>query len=110
MAVNGFILISAQAGKEHQVQNALAMVNSLTERYTIHETYDFLVIAPAADSSSLERFIADTIKPIPGVSSIKTILGIAVGPAASLKPEFTRCAISPSVDNITLIYDILFIL
>jgi DNA-binding Lrp family transcriptional regulator len=85
MSVNGFLLITAQAGKEHQVQKALAMVNGLTERYTIHEDYDFMVIAPADDSSSLEQFITDTIKPIPGVSSLRTILGIDVGLAASLK-------------------------
>jgi DNA-binding Lrp family transcriptional regulator len=85
MSVNGFILITAQTGKEHDVQKALSKIPGLSERYAIHENYDFMVIAPAADSSSLERFVTDTIKSIPGVSGIKTILGIAVGPAASLK-------------------------
>jgi DNA-binding Lrp family transcriptional regulator len=87
MAVNGFILITAQAGKEFDVQKALSKINGLSERYTIHHEFDFLVIVNAEDSASLERFVTDVIKPIPGIAGTKTILGIAVGPAARLRAE-----------------------
>jgi DNA-binding Lrp family transcriptional regulator len=85
MAVKGFVLINVQAGKELDVQKALSKINGLSERYTIHHEFDFLVIANAEDSASLERFVTGVIKPIPGIDGIKPILGIAVGPAASLK-------------------------
>ena len=85
MAVNGFVLINVQTGKEHDVQKALSEISGLSERYTIHQGFDFLVIANAEDSASLERFITGAIKPIPGIAGIRTILGIAVGPAARLR-------------------------
>jgi len=84
MAVNGFVLINVHAGKELDVQKALSEISGLSERYTIHKEFDFLVITNAEDSSSLERFVTGVIKPIPGIAGIKTILGIAIGPAARL--------------------------
>jgi DNA-binding Lrp family transcriptional regulator len=88
MAVNGFVLINVQAGKELDVQKALSKIAGLTERYTIHHDFDFMVIANAEDSASLERFVTGVIKPIPGIDGIKTILGIAVGSAASVRTNF----------------------
>jgi DNA-binding Lrp family transcriptional regulator len=87
MAVNGFVLINVEAGKELDVQKALSNISGVSERYTIHDEFDFMVIANAADSSSLERFVTGAIKPIPGIAGIKTILGIAVGPATRLGAE-----------------------
>jgi len=85
MAVNGFVLITVKSGKELDVQKVLSEINELSERYTIHKEYDFLVIASAVDSVSLEQFVMDVIKPIPGITEIKTIFGIDVGSAAKLR-------------------------
>ena len=80
MAVIGYILINAQAGSEHHIQDALSKIPQLSERYALHEQYDFLVRLNALDSSELNHFVDDKIKPISGVIGIKTVLGISSSP------------------------------
>jgi len=88
MAVIGFILLNAETGKEHEVQEALSGIDELSDRYALrglstpkeHSTrygYDFLVIIHSTDSTALERFVINRIEPIPGIVGIKTVLGMS---------------------------------
>ena len=88
MSVIGFILITTEMGKEDNVQKTLSEIE-LYERYVLQDLankeFDILIIANATDSASLERFVTDVIKPIPGIAGIKAILGIDVGSSAKLR-------------------------
>lgn len=85
----GFILISVQTGREHDVQQALSGMRELAEKYALHYTthselgyrFDFLVKANATDSSALRTFVEAKIRAIPGVAGIKSIAGMSFSPA-----------------------------
>lgn len=88
MAIIGYILISSQSGKEHQIHQALQQIQELHEKYALHYTthsgigyrYDFLVTAISQDSGMLQKFVENHISTIQGVSGVKIITGLSFEP------------------------------
>lgn len=87
MAAIGFVLVNAATGKEHKVQDALSQINQLSERYALHDEYDFLVVVGAEDSAALDRFVIKSIKSIPGVAKTKVVLAVSVVPVPAAAPQ-----------------------
>ncbi len=74
MAV-GFVLVSAEAGKEHEVYNALLAVPEIVELHPLFGEYDLIAKVEAEDFDTLGHIIVSRIRSIDGVHDTKTLTG-----------------------------------
>lgn len=74
MAV-GFILITTESGKERAVYDELTKVPEIVELLPLFGEYDLIAKVEAVDLDALGSVITQWVRPIPGVSSTKTLAG-----------------------------------
>lgn len=74
MAV-GFVLISAEAGGEHDVYNALLDVPEIIELHPLFGEYDLIGKIEASDYDTLGHIIVSSVRSIDGVEDTKTLTG-----------------------------------
>lgn len=74
MAV-GFVLISTETGKEHDVYNALLSVPEIVELHPLFGEFDLIGKIEASDFDTLGHIIVSSIRSIDGVDNTKTLTG-----------------------------------
>lgn len=74
MAV-GFVLISTETGKEHDVYNALLSVPEIVELHPLFGEFDLIGKIEASDFDTLGHIIVSSIRSIDGVGNTKTLTG-----------------------------------
>lgn len=71
----GFILITTEPGKEHVVRSRLDEINEVTSRWMLFGEYDLIAKVESDEEYTLTRVIVEEIRPIPGITDTKTLLG-----------------------------------
>lgn len=74
MAV-GFVLISADTGREHDVYNDLLDVPEIIELHPLFGEYDLIGKIEASDFDTLGHVVVSSIRTIDGVMDTKTLTG-----------------------------------
>jgi len=71
----GFVLITTAPGSEHDVRNSLDSVEHVSSRWMLFGEYDLIAKVQADDEFTLTRVIVEEIRPIPGITNTKTLIG-----------------------------------
>lgn len=71
----GFVLITTTPGSEHDVRNSLDLVEHVTSRWMLFGEYDLIAKVQADDEFTLTKVIVEGIRPIPGITNTKTLIG-----------------------------------
>lgn len=71
----GFVLISADTGKEHDVYNHLLDVPEIVELHPLFGEYDLIGKVEAQDFDTLGHVIVSAIRSVEGVLDTKTLTG-----------------------------------
>lgn len=74
----GFVLISIDSFFEARVYNALTRIPEVIAVNDLFGEYDFIIKLNVNNFEDLGRVITDKIKPIEGISNIKTLTGINI--------------------------------
>lgn len=69
----GFVLVTTEAGKEHDVYNQLLKVPEVRELMPLFGEYDLIAKVEAKDIDALGSAIMGSIRTIPGVMATKTL-------------------------------------
>lgn len=69
----GFVLVTTEAGKEHDVYNQLLEVAEVRELVPLFGEYDLIAKVEARDIDALGGAILTSIRTIPGVMATKTL-------------------------------------
>ena len=71
----GFVLITTKPGKEHDVRARLDEIEDVTNRWMLFGEYDLIAKVESEEEYVLTRVIVEDIRPIPGITDTKTLLG-----------------------------------
>tara|TARA_B100000282_G_scaffold173172_1_gene125587 strand:+ start:181 stop:414 length:234 start_codon:yes stop_codon:yes gene_type:complete len=71
----GFVLITTKPGKEHDVRARLDEIEEVTNRWMLFGEYDLIAKVESEEEYVLTRVIVEDIRPIPGITDTKTLLG-----------------------------------
>ena len=71
----GFVLITTKPGKEHDVRARLDEIEEVTNRWMLFGEYDLINKVESEEEYVLTRVIVEDIRPIPGITDTKTLLG-----------------------------------
>jgi uncharacterized protein with GYD domain len=71
----GFVLITTQPGREHDVRNTLDGIEYVTDRWMLFGEYDLIARVQADDEYTLTRCIVEEIRIIDGIADTKTLIG-----------------------------------
>ena len=71
----GFVLITTKPGKEHEVRARLDEIEEVTNRWMLFGEYDLIAKVESEEEYVLTRVIVEDIRPIPGITDTKTLLG-----------------------------------
>ena len=74
----GFVLITTQPGKEHEVRATLDGIEFVTDRWMLFGEYDLIARVQAEDEYTLTRCIVEEIRIIEGIADTKTLIGAAL--------------------------------
>ena len=77
MAV-GFVLITARAGFERQVRDALDAIELVTGRWGVFGEFDVIAKVEADDEVELTRCIIEDIRCLDGVRDTRTLIGAEI--------------------------------
>jgi len=72
----GFVMISTEPAKEHDVYNELLKVKQIIELHPLFGEYDLIAKVEAKDFDQLGQIVVDKIRSVPGVIDTKTLTGI----------------------------------
>ncbi|MDG1557829.1 MAG: Lrp/AsnC ligand binding domain-containing protein [Candidatus Poseidoniaceae archaeon] len=71
----GFVLITTQPGREHDVRSTLDGIEFVTDRWMLFGEYDLIARVQADDEYTLTRCIVEEIRVIEGIADTKTLIG-----------------------------------
>ncbi|MDP7373987.1 MAG: Lrp/AsnC ligand binding domain-containing protein [Candidatus Poseidoniaceae archaeon] len=71
----GFVLITTKPGKEHDVRARLDEIEEVTNRWMLFGEYDLIAKVESEEEYVLTRVIVEDIRPRPGITDTKTLLG-----------------------------------
>lgn len=71
----GFVLITTKPGKEHVVRARLDEIEEVTNRWMLFGEYDLIAKVESDEEYVLTKIIVEDIRPIPGITDTKTLLG-----------------------------------
>lgn len=71
----GFVLITTKPGKEHDVRARLDEIEEVTNRWMLFGEYDLIAKVESDEEYVLTKIIVEDIRPIPGITDTKTLLG-----------------------------------
>ena len=71
----GFVLITTQTGREHEVRTTLDSIEYVTDRWMLFGEYDLIARVQADDEYTLTRCIVEDIRIISGIADTKTLIG-----------------------------------
>lgn len=71
----GFVLISTETEKEHDVYNALLDVPEIMELHPLFGEYDLIGKVEASDYDTLGHVIVSSVRSVDGVMDTKTLTG-----------------------------------
>lgn len=71
----GFVLITTQPGREHDVRTTLDSIEYVTDRWMLFGEYDLIARVQADDEYTLTRCIVEEIRVISGIADTKTLIG-----------------------------------
>ena len=71
----GFVLITTQPGREHEVRKALDSIEFVTDRWMLFGAYDLIARVQADDEYTLTRCTVEDIRIIEGIADTKTLIG-----------------------------------
>ena len=71
----GFVLITTKPGKEHDVRVRLDEIEEVTNRWMLFGEYDLIAKVESDEEYVLTKIIVEDIRPIPGITDTKTLLG-----------------------------------
>ena len=71
----GFVLITTKPGKEHDVRARLDEIEEVTNRWMLFGEYDLIAKVESDEEYVLTKIIVEDIRPIPGITATKTLLG-----------------------------------
>ena len=71
----GFVLITTQPGREHDVRSTLDCLDFVTDRWMLFGEYDLIARVQADDEYTLTRCIVEEIRVIDGIADTKTLIG-----------------------------------
>ncbi len=74
----GFVLITTEPGKEHDVRNSLDAIKEVTSRWMLFGEYDLIAKVESDEEYILTRVIVEEIRPIAGITDTKTLLGAEI--------------------------------
>ena len=74
----GFVLITTEPGREHDVRNSLDEIQEVTNRWMLFGEYDLIAKVEANEEYTLTRVIVEEIRPISGIIDTKTLLGAEI--------------------------------
>ena len=74
----GFVLITTEPGKEHEVRNSLDAIKEVTSRWMLFGEYDLIAKVESDEEFILTRVIVEEIRPIAGITDTKTLLGAEI--------------------------------
>jgi|TARA_B100000073_G_C23516369_1_gene485953 DNA-binding Lrp family transcriptional regulator len=74
----GFVLITTEPGKEHEVRNSLDAIKEVTSRWMLFGEYDLIAKVESDEEYILTRVIVEEIRPIAGITDTKTLLGAEI--------------------------------
>ncbi len=74
----GFVLITTEPGKEHEVRNSLDAIKEVTNRWMLFGNYDLIAKVESDEEYILTRVIVEEIRPIAGITDTKTLLGAEI--------------------------------
>jgi len=74
----GFVLITTEPGKEHEVRNSLDAIKEVTNRWMLFGEYDLIAKVESDEEYILTRVIVEEIRPIAGITDTKTLLGAEI--------------------------------
>ena len=74
----GFVLITTNPGREHEVRNLLDSVEHVTNRWMLFGEYDLIARVQADDEFTLTRVIVEDIRTISGITNTKTLIGAEI--------------------------------
>jgi DNA-binding Lrp family transcriptional regulator len=72
----GFVMISTEPAKEHEVYNELLKVKQIVELYPLFGEYDLIAKVEEKDFDKLGQLVVDKIRSVKGVVDTKTLTGI----------------------------------
>ena len=71
----GFVLSTTKPGKEHDVRARLDEIEEVTNRWMLFGEYDLIAKVESDEEYVLTKIIVEDIRPIPGITDTKTLLG-----------------------------------
>jgi len=74
----GFVLITTEPGREHDVRSSLDAIEHVTSRWMLFGEYDLIAKVEADEEYTLTRVIVEDIRPISGITDTKTLLGAEI--------------------------------
>jgi len=74
----GFVLITTEPGKEHEVRDSLDAIKEVTSRWMLFGEYDLIAKVESDEEYILTRVIVEEIRPIAGITDTKTLLGAEI--------------------------------
>lgn len=74
----GFVLITTEPGKEHEVRDSLDAIEEVTSRWMLFGEYDLIAKVESDEEYILTRVIVEEIRPIAGITDTKTLLGAEI--------------------------------
>jgi DNA-binding Lrp family transcriptional regulator len=72
MAVKAFILVDTSPGKAREVAQKLRQVPGVSAAHAVTGPHDIIVMAEAADVSSLGELVVQRVQSVPGVNRTVT--------------------------------------
>ena len=72
MAVKAFILVDTSPGKAREVAQKLRQVPGVSAAHAVTGPHDIIVMAEAADVSSLGELVVQKVQSVPGVNRTVT--------------------------------------
>jgi DNA-binding Lrp family transcriptional regulator len=72
----GFVMISTEPAKEHDVYTELLKVKQIIELHPLFGEYDLIAKVEAEDFDKLGQIVVDKIRTVNGVLDTKTLTGI----------------------------------
>lgn len=71
--VTGFVLITAESGRERAVYDALVGLPQVVELHALYGDFDMLAKVETPDFDEMGSFIVNEVRGVPGIRDTKTL-------------------------------------
>ena len=76
--VTALVLLNVEKGKVHKVAETLAVMDSITEVYSVAGRYDLAAVIRAKDNEKLEKLVTEHMLKVQGIIKSETLIAFRV--------------------------------